>query len=59
MNVFRLEWEPAAEDELGRIWLRSSDPSAVTTAQAQVDRLLAHAAISRRVCIASTCLLFR
>jgi hypothetical protein len=40
MNPFRVEWEPAAEDELARIWLRSSDPSAVTAAQAQADRLL-------------------
>ena len=40
MNPFRVEWEPAAEDELARVWLRSSDPSAVTAAQAQADRLL-------------------
>jgi hypothetical protein len=41
MSPFRVEWEPAAEDELARIWLRSSDPQAVTSAQAQADRLLA------------------
>ena len=40
MNPFRVEWEPAAEDELARIWLRSGDPSAVTAAQAQADQLL-------------------
>lgn len=40
MNPFLVEWEPAAEDELARIWLRSSDPFAVTAAQAQADRLL-------------------
>src|SRR5438132_609954 len=40
MNPFRVEWEPAAEDELARIWLRSGDPQAVTTAQAQADQLL-------------------
>ena len=40
MNSFRVDWEPAAEDELARIWLRSNDRQAVTTAQAQADRLL-------------------
>lgn len=41
MNRYRVEWEPAAEDELARIWLRSSDPQAVTLAQAQADQLRA------------------
>jgi hypothetical protein len=40
MSPFRVEWQPAAEDELARIWLRSSDPRAVTAAQAQADQLL-------------------
>jgi hypothetical protein len=40
MNPWRVEWEPAAEDELARLWLRSSDPQAVTKAQAQADQLL-------------------
>jgi hypothetical protein len=40
MNPFRVEWEPAAEDELARIWLRASAPPAVTIAQAQADQLL-------------------
>jgi hypothetical protein len=40
MNPFRVEWEPAAEDELARIWLRASDPLSVTAAQAQADQLL-------------------
>jgi hypothetical protein len=40
MNRFRVEWEPAAEDELARIWLQASDPTAVTAAQAQGDQLL-------------------
>jgi mRNA-degrading endonuclease RelE of RelBE toxin-antitoxin system len=41
MNPFRVEWEPAAEDELARIWLGSGDPLAVTIAQAYADQLLA------------------
>jgi hypothetical protein len=41
MNLYRVEWDPAAEDELARIWLQSSDPQAVTAAQAQADQLLA------------------
>jgi hypothetical protein len=40
MNRFRVEWGPAAEDELARIWLRSSDPSAISAAQARADQLL-------------------
>jgi hypothetical protein len=40
MKPFRVEWEPAAEDELARIWLRSSDPAGVTAAQARADQLL-------------------
>ncbi len=40
MNPFRVEWEPAAEDELARIWLRSSDPDSVTAAQAHADQML-------------------
>jgi hypothetical protein len=40
MNPFRVEWEPAAEDELARPWLLSMDPQAITTAQAQADQLL-------------------
>lgn len=41
MKPFHVEWEPPAEDELARIWLRSSDPQAVTIAQARADQLLA------------------
>jgi hypothetical protein len=41
MNAFRVEGEPAAEDELARLWLRSADPHTVTWAQAQADQLLA------------------
>lgn len=41
MNPFRVDWEPAAEDELARLWLQASDPQAITIAQAQADRLLA------------------
>ena len=41
MNWFRVEWEPAAEDELARIWLRAADPQPVTKAQAEADRILA------------------
>ena len=40
MNPFLVEWEPPAEDELARIWLRAVDPLAVTRAQAQADGLL-------------------
>ena len=40
MNHFVVEWDSAAEDELARIWLRASDPLAVTSSQAQADRLL-------------------
>jgi hypothetical protein len=40
MNQFGVEWDPAAEDELARLWLQSSDPAAITAAQAQADRLL-------------------
>jgi hypothetical protein len=40
MSPFGVEWEPAAEDELARLWLRFSDPAAVTAAQAQADLLL-------------------
>jgi hypothetical protein len=40
MTPFRVEWDPAAEDELARLWLRSSDPSSITRAQAQADQLL-------------------
>lgn len=41
MSPFLVEWETAAEDELARIWLRSSDPQAITAAQAKADQLLA------------------
>jgi hypothetical protein len=41
MSPFEVEWEPAAEDELARLWLRSADPQAITKAQAQADQLLA------------------
>jgi plasmid stabilization system protein ParE len=41
MNPYTVEWLPQAEDELADIWLRAADRAAVTTAQAQVDRLLA------------------
>lgn len=41
MDQFRVEWEPAAEDELARIWLDATDPPAITKAQAQADQLLA------------------
>jgi hypothetical protein len=41
MNPFRVEWDPAAEDELARVWLRSNDPQAITAAQARADQLLA------------------
>ncbi len=34
MTPYTVEWEPAAEDELARLWLRSSDPQAMTAAQA-------------------------
>ena len=42
MSRFRVEWEPAAENELARVWLRSSDPSAVTAASARADQLLSN-----------------
>jgi hypothetical protein len=41
MNPFRVDREPAAEDELARLWLRSRDPQAITSAQAQADQRLA------------------
>ncbi len=41
MNVFGVTWVPHAEGSLARIWLGSSDPLAVTRAQAQIDALLA------------------
>jgi len=41
MNPFGIEWEPAAEDELARLWLGSSDPQAITIALAQAEQLLA------------------
>jgi hypothetical protein len=37
---WQVEWDPGAEDELARIWLRASDRAAVTSAQAHADRLL-------------------
>ncbi|MBI1918781.1 MAG: hypothetical protein HYS12_29155 [Planctomycetes bacterium] len=37
---FTVEWLPDAEDALADAWLQATDPSAVTQAQAQVDRLL-------------------
>jgi hypothetical protein len=40
VNPFQVEWEPAAEDELARLWLQSSDPQAITQAQAKADQLL-------------------
>ena len=62
MNSYRVEWEPAAEDELARIWLRSSDPRAVTAAQGRPTSscLVTQPStdgISRKGCIASMCLL--
>ena len=41
MSPSQVEWETAAEDELARFWLRSSDPQAITAAQAKADQLLA------------------
>jgi hypothetical protein len=41
VTPWQVDWDPVAEDELGRIWLRSLDRGAVTAAQARADRLLA------------------
>jgi hypothetical protein len=35
-----VQWDPAAEDELARIWLRAADRGAVSAAQARADQLL-------------------
>lgn len=40
MNPFSVEWLPAAEDELARIWVQAVDRRAVTAAQAEIDRRL-------------------
>jgi len=41
MSAFTVEWIPAAEVELARLWMLADDPAAVTAAQAAIDRLLA------------------
>jgi hypothetical protein len=41
-----VEWDPPAEDELTRLWLRAPDRNAVTAAQAQIDQLLARDPLS-------------
>ena len=40
MNPWEVGWEPSAEQELARLWLLSSDPAAITAAQARMDQLL-------------------
>ncbi len=40
MSNFTVDWEPAAEIDLARLWLNAPDPLAVTRAQAEIDRLL-------------------
>jgi hypothetical protein len=42
MSPFRVEWEPAAEDELARLWLQSIDQQAITAAEAKADHLLCY-----------------
>jgi hypothetical protein len=37
---WQVTWDPLAEDELGRIWLRRTDRAAVSAASARADRLL-------------------
>jgi hypothetical protein len=41
MSRYTVDWDPEAEDDLARAWMRASDPSAVTRAQVEADRLLA------------------
>lgn len=41
---YRVRWLPTAEDELTRIWLRSSDRSVVTNAARDLDVRLAGSA---------------
>jgi hypothetical protein len=44
---FTVDWLPEAEIALADAWLQASDPGAVTTAQAQIDRLLARDPIGK------------
>jgi hypothetical protein len=47
MTPYTVEWVLKAEDELGRIWLRQvAARKAITTAQAQIDQLLAQDPLS-------------
>jgi hypothetical protein len=39
MNGFTVEWLPAAEDELARIWLQSTNPAGITAAQSRADQI--------------------
>ena len=38
--AYTVDWDPAAEDELARIWLAAPDRSAVAAAQQRADQLL-------------------
>ena len=41
MTPYRVIWEPDAESMLADLWLDAADRNSVTSAQADVDRLLA------------------
>jgi hypothetical protein len=41
MTAYTVGWDPAAEHELGDIYLDADDPNLVTAASAKVDYLLA------------------
>lgn len=39
--IYNVDWDAAARNTLATIWIRSANRRAVTSAQAQIDRLLA------------------
>jgi hypothetical protein len=41
MNEFAVTWNPIAENQLADLWVDASNRSAVTKAQAAIDRFLA------------------
>ena len=40
MTPYQVLWEPDAERMLADLWLDSADRNSITTAQAEIDRLL-------------------
>lgn len=43
MNLYTVDWTDDALNELAALWLQTSDPDAITRAQATIDTLLARA----------------